>query len=576
MKLIRKFLLFSVIMLLTHRIVFSQPDSSMQFRPPLNIPLFLSGNYGELRTGHFHAGIDIKTMGEIGQPVYSAAEGFISRIKIQAGGYGKSIYVTHPNGFTTVYGHLDRYIPEIDSYVKESQYRSRSFVVDLYPPKRKFEVAKGGLIAYSGNTGSSGGPHLHFEVRKSLEETPLNVMLFNLPISDKVNPEFRYLYVYMIPEKESVGNNGETRNNYPVTKLNDSVFEVKTIVKCSTDYIGFATEIYDFLNGSQNHCGIYTMELDIDDVKLFSFTIDDISFAQTKYINAHMDYELKITENTGINRLFKLPNNKLNIYGYYPDNGIYNMRDDSVHQAVIVAEDAYKNKSVLKFRFQKSTSTKEHISKADSTTLIRYNQEYTFKYAKLLIYIPSGALYRDIKYSFATKKGGKESISDTFYIHSATEPLKSSITLKYTIDSVNQEIKDKLLFARVNEKNELVYEGGEWLNRSLTSSVDDFGKYIITADTTAPSITPIIFNNNQKYYAGQQLIFNVTDNLSGINTYNAYINDKWALLEYDQKTDRMFYTIDKEKLVPGTIYKLKLFVMDKKNNIAVFEGKFGY
>jgi hypothetical protein len=576
MKLMRKFLLFSLIILSGCFHVFSQSDTSGFFKSPLKIPLFLAGNFGELRVGHFHAGIDLKTLGEIGQPVFAAGTGYISRIKIQSGGYGKSIYITHPNGYTSVYAHLDHYIPEIEKYVKESQYRNRNYTVDLYPAKKKFELSQGDLVAYSGNTGSSGGPHVHFEIRKTREETPQNVLLYHLPITDNLNPEFRNIYVYMLPGNQSVGNNGEIRQEYHAVKINDSSYEVKPVINCGTNFIGFAAEIYDYLNGSPNRCGIYKMEILIDNNPLFSFTIDNISFAQSKFINAHMDYELKLTENTGIHRLFKLPNDNLNIYNFSSKDGIFEIKDDSLHNVVILAEDAYRNKSVLKFSFRKSDIHVDIAKDRDSTMLLKYNEEYSFNYPHLSVNIPSGALFRDIFYDFSIKKKGLGSLSDTFYLHYSTEPLNSNITLKFDTDSLNPKYLDKLLFGRIDEKNELISEGGDLSNGYLTAFVDNFGKYIIAMDTVAPEIVPLTFIKNQKYTAGQQLAFNVKDNLSGIKTYNAYINDKWVLLEYDLKSDRMFYTIDKEKLISGNMYKLKLYIMDEKNNIAVYEGKFAY
>jgi hypothetical protein len=283
-----------------------------------------------------------------------------------------------------------------------------------------------------------------------------------------------------------------------------------------------------------------------------------------------------MTENVGIHRLFKLPNNRLNIYNYYANNGIYPIKDDSVHIAVIEAEDAYRNKTILKFRFQKSLLHQTIKNSTDSSILIKFDQENTFNYPGLSVKIPSNTLYRDIYYSFSVSKKGWGSLSDTFNIHYLTEPLNSNITLKFTTDSINPKILDKLLFARIDEKNGLISEGGDYSKGYLTCFADNFGKYIVTIDTTPPEILPVNFTSNNKYTAGQQLTFTVKDNLSGIDTYNAYINDKWVLLQYDLKSDIMFYAVDKDMLITGKIYTLKLFVMDKKNNITVYKGKFGY
>jgi murein DD-endopeptidase MepM/ murein hydrolase activator NlpD len=576
MKHLRKFLLIGLILPTFLTDSHAQKNDSVFFQSPLNIPLYLSGSYGELRANHFHAGIDFKTSGEIGKPVTAAASGYVSRIKVQTEGYGKSIYITHPNGYTTVYAHLNQYIPSVSEYVKSNQYKKHSYEIDLFPPKNMFVVSKGDLIAYSGNTGSSGGPHLHFEVRKTKEEVPLNGLLFNLPVEDVRNPEFRTLHLYSLPEGRSIGNNGEFRTSYHVLKINSSLYEINRIIKCSTNYIGFSAEIYDFLNSSSNRCGIYQMVLKVDGNPVYSFNIDNISFDMTRYINAHMDYELKIIENTGVHRLFRLPNNMLPIYHNIFDDGIIHLTDDSLHRAEIIAMDAYGNKSVLQFRFQHINTTIVQNYHPDSLMLVKFDQESSFQLPDLKISIPAKALYRDIYLSLSSVKGLKGSLSDTFKIHMISEPLNSNISLNYMIDSVKAALTTKLLFVRVNGDNKLVSEGGKWSHGTLSANTMNFGKYFVTMDTIAPVIRSVNFTNGEKFESGQQIVFNVRDDLSGIKTYNLYINDRWALLEYDPKSDKMFYRVDEKMLTLGKIYSLTLFVMDEKNNITKFTGKFQY
>lgn len=576
MKHLRKFLLVSILFTTFFNHAYTHNTDSILFQSPLNIPLFLSGNYGELRTNHFHAGLDLKTGSEIGKPVFSPASGYVSRIKIQSNGYGKSIYITHPNGYTTVYGHLNAYIPDIEGYVKSNQYKKHTYEIDLYPPSSMFKVSKGDIIAYSGNTGSSGGPHLHFEIRKTREEIPVNGLLYSLPIEDNRSPEFKILHVYSLPLPYSVGNNGEIRTSYHISRINNSTYQIGQVIKCSTRFIGFSTEIYDFLNNSSNRCGIYKMELLVDEQPVFNFIIDNIPFDLTKGINAHMDYDLKVNENTGVHRLFKLPNDPLPIYKESITDGIIHLADDTLHTAEILAFDAYGNKSVLRFKFKHDEKSIPDNPTIDSLLYIKYNQEKSFALPGIEIKIPANSFYRDVNFSLSSSKKSLNSLSDTFNIHFSSEPLKSPIVFKYKTDSISMALVQKLIFARVNGGNKLVSEGGDWSHGILTAKVRNLGKYIIVADTLAPAIRSVNFTSGERFYPGQQIVFRVDDELSGIKTYNLYINDKWALLEYDEKTDRMFYTIDKDRLVQGQTYRVKLYVMDEKNNIALFQGKFQY
>jgi murein DD-endopeptidase MepM/ murein hydrolase activator NlpD len=573
-KLMWKFLTIAIAFIFSINILFAQSDTTFGFRSPLDFPLYLSGSYGELRANHFHAGLDLKTMGEIGKPVYSAQKGYVSRIKIQSGGYGRAIYINHPNGFTTVYGHLDRYKPEIQQYVLKNQYDKHSYEVDIYPPKNMFVVERGDLIAYSGNTGASGGPHVHFEIRKNDGEIPLNGLRFGLPIVDDQRPDFKSIYAYSFNTEQSVGNNGEICKEYMAVKKNDSTYMIRNTIEGYCNYLGFASDVYDYMNGSSNPCGIYSLVLKIDGRSVFSFIIDNISFMQTSYADAHMDYELYMNEDKSVHRLFKLPNNNLPIYNTFRSNGIYHFVNDTIHDAEILACDAYGNKSVLKFKFRKGTRTQTESIRPVSDDYIKWDQGKSIQSGNVRIYIPSDALYRDIYFKFSKTGSERDVLNDTFYIHTDTEPLNKNITIQLMIDSVDEAIKDKLLFVRLKRDNKLSPEGGEWFDGRLTTFTKNFGRYVVMADTTPPKITPINFINNKQYVDGQQLTFTVIDAVSGLKTYNAYINDKWILLEYDAKSDMISYTIDKARIEKGKICRLKIFAMDQKNNISVFEGQF--
>jgi len=202
---------FLIISILFSNILSDKPKDKTLFISPVKIPLLLSANFGELRIDHFHSGIDIKTQGVTGQEIVSASFGYIYRIGVSPGGFGKALYIKHPSGYSTVYGHLDRFTPEIDEYVKERQYEKKSFLVTLYPPKEKFTVKQGDLIAYSGNSGSSGGPHLHYEIRRSENEKPVNPLVFDFGIRDNIDPVIEKLFIYPVNIQTSINGQNSVR-----------------------------------------------------------------------------------------------------------------------------------------------------------------------------------------------------------------------------------------------------------------------------------------------------------------------------------------------------------------------------
>jgi murein DD-endopeptidase MepM/ murein hydrolase activator NlpD len=568
-----KFLAFILVFLQAFSNLFSQKNLSTDFISPLNIPLFLSGNYGELRTGHFHSGIDIKTQGVIGKPVFAAEEGYIARIKIQSGGYGNALYIAHPNGYTTVYAHLDRFIIPVQEYVESQQYEKQKFEIELFPKHDQFVFNQGDVIAYSGNTGRSGGPHLHFEVRKSNGQVPMNGLQFNLPVADNIPPAFKGIYVYNLSENMPVGNNGDPRDSFSAVKKNDSTYRIEEIIPIRENYFGLGTEVYDYLNGSGNRCGIYTLDYYLDGKFQYGFTVDNISFANTRYINAHMDYALKSAEGISVHRLFSLPNNRLPIYRSANGKGVLSLSNDSLHSVRIEASDVYGNKSVLLCDVRKLADTVSIPGNVSAGERVNWFEGGVFDEGPFRMTIPPASLYNDIIMDISLEEG-ISLLHDTLRIHTIDEPLHKNLVLRVVLDSAALQFKDKLIFARIDEQGKAVSEGGECIDSKLITSTRNFGKYFLMVDTVKPTISPLKFISGGKYTAGQRITFQVADEQAGIHSYNAYVDGQWVLLKYDAKSDTMFYTLDEKRIAAGNWHKLVIEVKDEKGNLASYSDTF--
>lgn len=570
-----KFLNICLLFLWSSQWIFSQTAIPSPFESPLTIPLFLSGNFGELRANHFHAGIDMKTEGVTGKPVLVANEGYISRIKIQSGGYGNSLYITHPDGYTTVYGHLDRFIPEIQEFVRKNQYSKKSFEIELFPGSSQFVFEKGELIAYSGNTGRSGGPHLHFEIRKTNGQVPQNGLLYNFPIADNQAPLFKSMFLYSFNESTLIGNNGERRSEYKLEKTGKNSFSISELIISAGPYVGFGTEVYDFLNGSGNKCGVYSLELFFNNKLEFGFRIDEISFSNTRYINAHMDYDIKYQEGRNVHRLYSLPNNKLPIYYGNTSGGILLPQLDTIHQVRIEAYDAYNNKSTLEFQLKlvADSSGRVIMKKAG---LEDWRQGGITDIENYKITIPSGALYRSLYLDLSVYRDSIDIFKDTLFFHHKSEPLQKSVVIDMKVEKVDEALRDKIVLVRINGDKNITSEGGEVNGHSLVVKTRNFGSYVLMADTLGPEIRPAGFISGRKYIANQRMQFEVVDKLSGIASYSAYIDDEWALLEYDAKSAMMTYRLDPKKVQAGEVHALKLHIVDAKNNMSEYYGKFVY
>ena len=325
--------------------LFNFSGYTQNYTNPLNIDLILSGTFGELRSNHFHAGIDLKTKGVEGLNVYSIADGYISRVKVSSFGYGKVIYIAHYDGNTSVYAHLKEFSQKIDSIVKIEQYKIKKFEIDYYLQKDAIKIKQKEIIGKSGNSGSSAGAHLHFEIRDSKTQKPINPLYFNFNIKDDIKPEIKKLKVYNL-------NNTNKHQTFDVIKKENNYFVDDTLHTNGDFGIGIST--YDKSNYAYNKNGVYSIKLYVDEKLTFHFIADTLDFITTRFINAHIDYKEKIQNKIKYHRLFKLPFNKLKNYKTNINNGIISLADTNIHNLKIHVEDYNQNLSEIKLKVKNS------------------------------------------------------------------------------------------------------------------------------------------------------------------------------------------------------------------------------
>ncbi len=570
--------LFPIITLLL-QILFTAPTYSQisnlterQFHSPLDIPLRLSGNFGELRTGHFHAGLDFKTQGVSGKEIYAIADGYVFRIKVSATGYGNAIYIHHPErGITSVYGHLKDFSDQMAAYIKKQQYRKKSFEIQLFPGKNQFQIKKGELIGYSGNSGSSQGPHLHFEVRKMDNQHPINPLQHEFNITDNIAPKIFNLAVYPRNQHSMVNGKNKKLVLDAVTSRRDH-YRVMGAQKLKLHGpVGFGIRTYDFFNGTPNWCGVYTIKLYIDSTLMYKHTMDEFSFYETRYINSLIDYEQKVRNSTTIQKSFVQPHNNLSIYEFLRNDGFYNFTTDATHQVHYEVTDVYGNTSYLNFEVRGMQGTGSNLKSTaqnkEDTRVMPYNTENHFEQKEIKIHFPKNAFYDTVYFEYDRQKvEGDNFYSDLHQIHNKYTPVHKDYSLSIKTRNLPASLKEKAFIARL-EEDEYKYAGSETVNGFISAEVREFGKYIVMLDNEKPSITPFVSN-------GRKISFKIKDELSGIKSYNGYIDGEWALFEYDQKNDLLTYEVDKSRLSEAKSHKLELYITDEMNNIATYHDTF--
>ena len=369
------------------------------FRNPLDIPIFLSGSFGELRSNHFHAGIDIKTQGKEGLNVFAVADGYVSRIKVQQYGYGKAIYITHPNGFTSVYGHLSKFNDEIEEYVRGIQYKKENYQTgNLFFKEDKFPVKKGEIIAFSGNTGGSGGPHLHFEIRNTKTENVINPLLFGIEVKDTRMPTIQSLKVYALSADARI-NQQKKSFQIPLKDLGNGKYNADRILASGT--IGFGVNVFDRFNGVPNKNGIFSLEMTLNGKRFYYHDVETFSFAESKFLNLHIDYEHYKKYKKRYQKTYKETENKLSTYEKLVNNGKINIQEGMNYTVKIIAKDFEGNSSTIKIPISGKSSNVIFTSQKD-TTAYKINAKKFNKFTKdgVTIAFPKKTFYKDLYLDF--------------------------------------------------------------------------------------------------------------------------------------------------------------------------------
>ncbi|MEZ5017777.1 MAG: M23 family metallopeptidase [Flavipsychrobacter sp.] len=524
------------------------------FRNPLDIPIILAGNFGECRPNHFHSGLDIKTQGKENLAVHAAADGEIVRIRMQKGGFGHALYLRHPEGYTTVYAHLNNFKADVQTYMKAAQYRNKKWTVDLYPKAGTFKVKKGDIIAWSGNTGSSTAPHLHFEIRDSRTEHPLNPMLFGFDIKDNIAPVPTKVVVYDMDNSIY-----EQTPSFNRLLKKGSIYTTNDIITTTAPFIGIGIKTNDYMNDSRNTLTFYTAELFMDSTLQCKITLDDIGYDITRYMNAYLDYKTKKKGGGYIQLFFKLPGNKLNtIYTMNKNDGVITINDSTVHDMQVKLTDPKGNVShvAFKIRYSGAVSELEH----ECQESFNASSDNKFNHPNVKFYLPQGAIYDNICFQF-NEKEDSNSYSSRYQIHYPYIPLHKYFKLFIKPNKpIPFELRNKIAII-YNGDGKDEGEKAEFENGWYTTSTRMFGEYRLVADNTPPSIIPLqkegaVLTNYSK------IRFKATDAITSVKQFIAKLDGEWICFE--QKDNVFFYIFDEH--CPKGKHKLTVTAIDDNGN----------
>ena len=534
------------------------------FSPPLDIPMQLSGNFGELRPNHFHAGFDFKTQQKEGLKVFAVADGYVSRIKISTFGNGKTIYITHPNGYTSVYAHLQKAVGTIQGFITKTHYKEQAFEIEMYLKPGEIPIQKGEWIALSGNSGASEGPHLHFEIRDTKTEFIINPMLFGYDslTKDTKQPIVSGLFVYPLNSSTTVN---KSKRPIPInfSLHKEGGFIADKVV--ANGPIGFGIVADDYDDVSFNKNGVYSVHSILNGQTIFSYQFDTYSFDDTRYINALIDYSKYKKTKQRVQKLFM--NAKYNLPFIKTDEAkgqIFPVPNlDGIYRVEV--GDFFGNKTIISVPIQyDSTPVVVPAEPSISKYFVKAKKDNIFEKDNASVFFPAGTFYDDFTMNFDVR-------NSILYLHDDSVPAHTNFTITIADGLIPKDKLDKTYIARI-EGDRLIYNPTFRRDTTFSAKVKILGKYKLVTDTLAPKITiskPI----EGKWINQDTVQLQITDSGSGIKKYDGYLNGQWVLFEYDNKTNTITHVFNDQFLLNGA-NELKVIVIDATGNSATFETRF--
>ncbi len=527
---------------------------------PLEIPIILSGTFGELRPNHFHAGIDIKTKGTEGFKVYSIGDGYVSRIQITHGGYGKALYIKHDNGQSSVYAHLQKFSPKIEKIVKEIQYSKESYTFRTYPSKDEIRISEKELIGFSGNTGRSFGPHLHYELRDELDR-PINPMTFkNYSVKDTIPPVVLGLHYKLIPQNSISGSNSSF-NELKLKKISNNLFISDTLK--TSGPVGFGINSFDRMNNTWNKMGLSNIKTNIDGNEIFNMDLNSFSYDEWRHINTFIDYPSYKNKKIKIQKLYIEEFNPLDMYKRSLGDGVVKINETNVTYLYSVKLfDFNKNQSEILVPIQWVKQNDLSTRKLDFDNMFKVNKDstYNFKFPGSKVSIEKNSFYTDKIIQIFEEK-------NLLHVDKDSIPLLKAITIKMDVSRYNDSVRNKTYIGRIGENKKSSFVSSKKEDNYVIAKVNNLGDFMIKVDSIKPNITVIDISNNQWISNRKNLSIKISDNESGINNYKGTINDKWILLEYNPMKGILTYDFNDNVNRNDTKNILEIKIEDNVGNV---------
>lgn len=531
------------------------------FRNPLGIPIQLSANFGEVRKDHFHMGLDIRTQQKVNLPVYAAADGFISRISIQRYGYGKAIYIQHADGYTTVYGHLNGYYDTLNRYIINKQYADEQWEQDFSLPANLFPVKKGQFIAYSGNTGSSGGPHLHFEVRDTRSGNNLNPLLFGMGVVDNIAPVLEGLYWY----DRRYSTYQATAKRIPVTSLKGS-YSITDTVRLGSPLVSLGVRAEDRTNSSPFLFGIYEAGIWMDDSLRCYFQVNNFSYPDSRYINGSIDYGVFQKNGQGIQHLSMLPGNKLSIYSTDAASGVLQFADTLPHVIRLLLRDVAGNSTVLQFVARYDVSLQEDLFFTTNSVAMQPGKVQEVNGQGVKASFSAAAFYDMVPFVAGEQPAASwPEASAAAILHNASVPVHDRYTVRLQASPAFDSYASQLVMRLMNGNTRLLQKAQPAGDGWFTASFNRLGTAQLLADTIAPVITAAGWKDGQVFTTQPAIRIRCSDNLEEVQHFSARLDGQWLL--FTHSTSDYIYTFDEHCSVGE--HELTVSVQDLAGNRTV-------